>query len=328
MQGDESAPSALEESIALYRKIDPADKRDFSDALNLLAAFRFGEDPVAARALSDESIGICRGQGPQANWELAQALFWNGHFAYLQEDDAAAQLRAEESQLLLRQTGDVWEAAAPVSTLGHLAVRRGDFTAARACYAESLRLWREGEDEWGIAKGTDWLGDFDRIEGNYAAAGARYEESLHFWRDSGDKEYSGLGLCNLGIALLMQGDYEQAERLLVESFPLIRDLGDDLSLARNLAGLAMAAKRQGQELRAARLLGAAEALGTSTFLWGITQIADQTDYDRLVSAGRAEMQGAAFAAAWAEGQAMDLEQAVMVALEVDSAGDGTPSLLP
>lgn len=315
---DSSAHSLFEKSIALYRKINPSDKQDFTDALNLLAAFWANNDPIAARALSEESVAICRGLGPSNKWVLAQALFWNGTIAYLQEDDATAQLCAEESQLLFRQTGDVWEAAAPISTLGHLAVRRGDFSAARTFYEESLRLWTEGDDRWAIALCTDLLGDIDRILGDYTAAISRFEESLRFWRDMGNRADMALSLRNLGIAKLFEGDHEHAATLLVESLPLLRETWDEFAVALNLAGLSGVAEAQGQGVRAARLLGAADAIdvGTTVF-WGVTAVADRTEYDRLVAAGRTQMQEGAFAAAWAEGRAMMLEQAVAYALAND-----------
>jgi hypothetical protein len=42
--------------------------------------------------------------------------------------------------------------------------------------------------------------------------------------------------------------------------------------------------------------------------------ADRAEYDRNVAAARAHLPATAFAAAWAEGQAMSLEQAVTYAL--------------
>ncbi len=313
-RGNSPARSLLEESIALYRKIDPPDKRDLADALSVLAGL-YTDDPTAARALSEESVTICRGLGSSGQWELAQALFWNGHIIYMQGDDAAAQSCAKESQSLYRQVGDVWETAAPISTLGHLAVRQGDYSAARTYYEESLHLYREGEDRWGIAASADWLGDVDRILGDYGAASARFEESLRRWREMGNRADIALSLRNLGIARLFQSDSESAAALLLESLSLLRESTNTFAIALTLVGLSDVWRAQGQGVQAARLLRAAETANAPIRSWASSAIADQAEYDRLVAAGHAHMTEAVFVAAWAEGQAMTLEQAVAYALE-------------
>jgi hypothetical protein len=67
--------------------------------------------------------------------------------------------------------------------------------------------------------------------------------------------------------------------------------------------------------QAARLLGAAEALRVATHV--PVPPVDQTDYERTVAAARAHLDEATFAAAWAEGRAMTLEQAIDLALAVN-----------
>ena len=193
-------------------------------------------------------------------------------------------------------------------------MRLGDYAAARTHFEESLMRWIEGEDNWAVAYFTAVLGHIDRIEGDYVAAGMHYEASLLLWRERGVREGVGLALRDLGIALLRQGDYEQAARLLVESLPLVQELGDDLMLALNLAGLAAAAEAQAQKVRAARLMAASETFGTTTMYWGIVEVAARTEYEHLLAPGRAQKQDTAFAAAWAEGQAMGREELVQYAL--------------
>jgi len=73
-------------------------------------------------------------------------------------------------------------------------------------------------------------------------------------------------------------------------------------------------RRQAAE-RSARLLSAAETLldtiGLSLAAWPEMR----ADYDRYVAAARAQLDEATFAAAWAQGRAMTLDQAVAYALE-------------
>jgi len=69
--------------------------------------------------------------------------------------------------------------------------------------------------------------------------------------------------------------------------------------------------------RAARLFGAAEALRAAAGV-PLTPF-DRADYDRDVAAIQAQLDNAALKAAWVEGRAMSLEQAVAYALEPISA---------
>ena len=70
--------------------------------------------------------------------------------------------------------------------------------------------------------------------------------------------------------------------------------------------------REQQADRALRLLGAEETLCET--LGARPPVAIRDEYERTVAEGRAALGEAAFAAAWAEGRAMSLEQAVAYAL--------------
>ena len=87
-------------------------------------------------------------------------------------------------------------------------------------------------------------------------------------------------------------------------------------LVGGLAVLAGPAAAKGQSERAVRLLGASEALREATGL-GL-QAADQFEIDRYVASARAQLDEATFEAAWAEGRAMTLEEAVAYALGEDA----------
>ena len=65
--------------------------------------------------------------------------------------------------------------------------------------------------------------------------------------------------------------------------------------------------------RAARLFGAAEGLLEAT--GGGLAAADEAERDRYVALTREQLDESAFGAAWAEGRAMTMEQAVAYALD-------------
>ncbi len=70
---------------------------------------------------------------------------------------------------------------------------------------------------------------------------------------------------------------------------------------------------EGQTVRSARLFGAGEAVfaGLGTHI----ESTDRDLYDRDLAAARAQLDEQVWQHAWAEGQAMSLEQAISYALE-------------
>jgi non-specific serine/threonine protein kinase len=123
-------------------------------------------------------------------------------------------------------------------------------------------------------------------------------------------------LGNLSYAALHQGDYERAEALVREGLALLWELESKYFVNFGLEVSAGPAAAKGQPERAARLLGAAEALREAMGL-GL-QPADQFEIDRYEAAAREQLDEATFEAAWAEGRAMTLEEAVAYALGEDA----------
>jgi predicted ATPase/DNA-binding SARP family transcriptional activator/tetratricopeptide (TPR) repeat protein len=321
-----SARPFLKTSVAVYESIEPPDIPGLSAALTMLA-MATPENVDVACELSVEAVRLCSTLGSEGTPDLARSLFWAGNFAYQKGDYNTAQSYAEESRALWQQADYVLESAAPISTLGHIALRRKDYVSARTHYEESLRLWQEAEDGWAIATLISWLGDLERVIGNYEEAGRRYKESLKMWQDRGLEQQVGLDLRDLGLVEMHQGHYDDALKLLKESLPLLRrfslDLSEDTSIALNLAGLSEIARKRDQAVLAARLLGAAEAMAVSAGdqpervrfdTFGFTLgFGSMDEYERLKAAGHQQLDEAA----WLEGQAMTIDQAIKYALKVE-----------
>jgi hypothetical protein len=80
-----------------------------------------------------------------------------------------------------------------------------------------------------------------------------------------------------------------------------------------LEDLAALAGRERQPKRLTRLLGAAEAFCET--LGFRPPLSDPAEYERSVAAGHAALDDASFSAAWTEGRAASLDQAVAYALD-------------
>jgi predicted ATPase len=258
----------------------------------------------------------------------ARALNMLGSIASWQDDLAAAQPAIEESLALFHELEETWSIADTASSLGRVVLLRGDYERSGALLEEGLTLFRQLEDSVGINECFFYMGNLAYAQGNLRRASECWQESLNLarqrehWQESlneGQHEQSwmvAISVLHLGIVALDQGDDARAGAYLAESLTRLRELDDRWLVVHALeicAGLAVA---RGAGQRAARLFGADEALRETLGL-GILRIWSD-HYHRGVAAARALLGDAAFAAAWAEGRAMTLEQAIAYAL---SEGD-------
>jgi hypothetical protein len=87
------------------------------------------------------------------------------------------------------------------------------------------------------------------------------------------------------------------------------------ALAHELESLAFIAIAQSQPQRAAYLLGAAESVREAAN--SLMAAAERSEYTANVAALRAQMDETSFAAAWAGGRALTMDQAIAYALAPD-----------
>lgn len=137
---------------------------------------------------------------------------------------------------------------------------------------------------------------------------------------------SAWSLFGLGLVALHRGQYEQATAQLKESLIQASEMGYKAGIVDCLHGLAHVAAAEGSQegtlrgkklARAARLFGAAEAefeAMSAHFFFAV----DRAEGDRQVTAIRAQLDEATFAAAWEEGREMTMEQAIEYALELST----------
>jgi tetratricopeptide (TPR) repeat protein len=256
----------------------------------------------------------------------ARALDRLGNIASWQDDLAAAQPALEESLALFRQLGDRWSIADTQSSLGRVLTWQGEYERSGALLEEGLTLFRQLEDSGGINECFFYMGNLAYAQGDLRRASECWQEALNLARrreqqqdalTQGQQAHSWMvALCvlHLGIVALDQGDHGRAGTYLVESLTRFRDIGErwvTLHAIEISAGLAVA---QGAGRRAARLFGADEALRDKLGL-GILRIW-RDRYQRGVAAARALLDDATFAAAWAEGRTMTLEQVIAHALKL------------
>jgi serine/threonine-protein kinase PknK len=156
------------------------------------------------------------------------------------------------------------------------------------------------------------MGYTELARDNHERSTELIEEALMLGREIGNKYMVTDCLAILGTAAALRGDSQHAKSLLQESLVFYVELGLKADTAESLEGLAETAGALGEDVRAARLWGAAEGL-RETF--GISwTLAERMLHEPRLRAARTQLGEAAWKAAFAEGEAMGLEEAVEYAL--------------
>jgi predicted ATPase len=320
-QGDFPAARALlEESLAIERELDDRDGLATTLADLAIVTYHQGGFEVA-RALYEESLAIARELGDHAH--IAAALAGLAEIACRQGEHTSARSLCEEALALRRALGDRCGVADCLGALGFIAIKQAEYAAARSHLEEALAIGRERGDRPVVAEMLSLLGNLARQQKDYLAARRFREESLALWRALGARMAVLHCLGALGHLAREQRDFRQARAFYVESLLLRKEAGDTNALLVALEDFAELAAAEGQWSRMTRLLGAAlarrEAAGKPL------EPSWRAECDQLILAARGALTEEAFAAAWAEGQAMTLEQALDYALqEADHVPTPTP----
>ncbi|RJL30115.1 BTAD domain-containing putative transcriptional regulator [Bailinhaonella thermotolerans] len=194
-----------------------------------------------------------------------------------------------------------------LSGLGRIALLRGDHEGARRLHERALRLATEQSHraaqvfaEIGLALGARRAGDLDAAE--------RHLRALQEWYGRVDVQPGNtLILAELGFVAELRGDPERALSLHLAAFSIARDvLGDPRAMALALEGSAAALAGTRAEL-AATLLGAACAARARA--GHPLPPAERADVDRATALATERLGEPGFAAAFARGTALGLDEA-------------------
>jgi predicted ATPase/class 3 adenylate cyclase/Tfp pilus assembly protein PilF len=296
-----------EEGLALYREL--GDQRGVAFTLFTLGnTFCLQADYAAGHALLFESLALYKTLGDKSG--MADVLQQLGFFTDSQ-DYERARAYLEESLALCRALSHSTGISSVLGDLGTLALRQGDFAAARHWFEESLEIEKSLSISGVAAHGLLHLGELALRQGDYEQARAYFEESLALWPESGQTLFGLWSLVNLGYVALRQGDAARAYTLFAETQQRFNETGSKIGVVYALEGLASLAVAQGWPARALRIFAWTDAMRT---VIGERHPVEQADVDRDVAIIRAQLDEATFAAAWGEGRAMTLEQAIVDAL--------------
>jgi predicted ATPase len=276
--------------------------------LSILAFTVGGHSTLAS--LAAESLSLARASGnPRL---MALALLAAANAAHHQREFDRAIALGEEGLARAREAKEWALAADALQNLAMAAGFQGDLARAKSSFTEALALAREMGDQRMIAWQLNNLGWTLHLEGDDETARALCEESVSIVRKLGGGA-DAQTLHSLGDIVLQQGDLARAAGFFRESLEVAHRAGYRMVIPYCLEGIGAVEAMSGRPAAAARLYGAAAALREAINI--LLSPDERGDYERKVAAARAAASEPVFAAAWAEGRAMEWEEAVQYALE-------------
>ncbi len=290
-------------------------------------------DFPAMRRYAEEALSIWRGLGRDGRAGLAFTLHKLGDLASEEGDYEQAPRLLKEALDIYRELNDTRGIGEVLMLFGWDAMRTGHYTQAATYLEEFLALAQQAGDTKNTAFALSGLGEVAVRQGNPERATALLEESLRLNRTIGFSWGMGTVLGSLGWAALAQHDPARMKAALGESLSIRMEIGDQGGIAWCLEKLAEAALAQAETTTAparleryqtaTRVLAAAAAIRAP--INSVIDPADQPAHLRHFAALRAGLGEPAFAAAWAEGEAMPLSGVIACALaEAPPALDPRP----
>ena len=253
------------------------------------------------------------GNSDEISKRRATALFNAGLLAYTQGDLAGAMALLRQCADVHQRLGDEDSRNVILGNVGGLLTQMGEYGQARALLEEVLSYQRQTGDRESQANSLGNLGDLARLEGDYDTAASCLMQSLALWREFGNTQAISVQLNNLARVATRRGELAAAGGYVREAISLRRELGDVKGLLWSLDAAAALAAAEGRLREAARLAGAVETLGAAQGI--VTPPTEQAERDQYVALIHAGLTDAEFAALWAQGQALTLDQAVAAVLE-------------
>ena len=202
-------------------------------------------------------------------------------------------------------------------TLANCEGKLGNHARAVEVFESAAAMARVEGNEYAVAVILNNLGNFALTERDFTRARTYFEESAAINRRLAQQHTLANNLVDLGFVALAEGRIEDAAETFHESLGVCRAERLAQILVWAVEGLATLALERAKPVEATRLLAATTRPRAELgFAADFYPIGNETR-ERTLDAARAKLGEAAFAAAWAEGEALSLEAAAEQAALVD-----------
>jgi tetratricopeptide (TPR) repeat protein len=250
------------------------------------------------------------------------------HLALYTADRAAAPPLLEEAAEVARAAGDQRELALALGYLGSARQQQGDQAAAEELFSAAIVAGRASGDTVALSDALLRLGGLDIVRRQFDSAQSLLEEALELSHALGYRNYTTTINRQLAQLALARGDLSVASARVRSSLEMTRVSSNGNDGLRPLQLAARLAVASGGYHHAVRLLAAVagwmdrHAVQPGTTLWARWTLPGD---DEALATARAALGESAFAAAWAEGLLLPLDDALTAALAaLDPVPDPAP----
>ena len=212
-----------------------------------------------------------------------------------------------------KQVGD--EYGMDLHTLGEIECALGNIEKAAIYYEEALATGRKLGHKRAVVGALDGLGKVAYDRGDYARARASYEEALQVAEELGQKSEFAIALDNdLAELAADERKFDEARRLCINSLRNSQEVSDKESIPTALSIFAwLCFASAGQAEAAAQLFGAVEGIRETLRI--ALSPRQRAGHEHRVATTRDALDQKVFAAAWARGKAMSIDEAIAYVLK-------------
>ncbi|MCI0726629.1 MAG: tetratricopeptide repeat protein [Chloroflexi bacterium] len=235
-----------------------------------------------------------------------------GWLARLQGDREAARAFQEQALAIQKLLGDEMGMSRSLENLAILASSQGDTVQASTLLEQSLIIRRRLGDPAKLLPTLNNLAVVAWQLKEFGRAEQLYRELAELSRAIENVKALGSALHGLGTVYVAQGDHAAALTSFRETLAIRQELGDRPGVVNSLGGAAEALFYLGDVVSAVRLMRA--SLKLQEELGKVTSPAAGLEDEAKIALMRSRAGEEAFARAWAEGEAMSVEEAVALAI--------------
>ncbi len=299
----------LERTLDLGDALAPVERAHVVNTLGRLGQVQ-GDNSPRVIGWFEESLGIYREAGHRSGEARALMNLGNVHRRLERFDRAGALF--EEALGIYRELGDSFGEGGALMNLGEMANARGDLDRARSLFEESRDVARKGRNLIGLAFSLQYLGILACQTGALDEAEGDFDESRGIFERLGSEP--GIAWSNYYAATLARkrGDPRAARERYDAALARFRSPDYRPGIAAVLLGFAAVDAMEGTCERAARLLGTSRALHEQARTT-MSPIEEEA-IGEVARRCREALGEARFEALEAEGEAMELEAALGLAL--------------
>jgi predicted ATPase/class 3 adenylate cyclase len=245
------------------------------------ASFTGGKESI--QTWLDEGYDLVMQFGHNFHKAICLAWWGSANFFVTGQYTQESQEKWDKGMAMLVRSGDLWSQGSLLQVAADIKLFLGEADQAKFMAEQVLEIYSELGDDYAANPARSLLADLARQRGDLVKATLLYRETIIGWRDSGRAE--------AGVRTM-------------ESLAYIMH-----ALAHEEDGVNLPARLT----YAAKLLGAADAIRKR--INRPVNFVDKTEYERELVEIQEEAATAVFEIAWEEGQSLDLDEAVLLAIE-------------